>query len=146
MIRRATQADILKLSRLWFSMVKEMRPEWEPNPALWREHCFRFMQTGTYSIFISENGGGRIHGFIDYFLWPEPSTNKLHAVGQHFYMLPEFRKGKAAWELYRAATGDAISRGAKVLELFCFENELPKWERKGYQKTRFLVRREVGHV
>ena len=145
MIRAATESDVLKISRLWFLMVREMRPEWDPNPALWREHCFNFLRSGKYFIFVAEEGG-RILGFIDYFLFAEPSTNKLHAVGQHFYMIPEFRKGKTAWWLYKVATDTAKKLGARVLELHCFESELPKWKRKGYEPTRFLVRQEVVNV
>lgn len=145
MIRQANERDVFKISRLWFLMVKEMRPEWEPNPGLWREHCFNFLRTRNYFIFVEEDGG-RILGFIDYFLFPEPSDNKIHAVGQHFYMLPEFRRGRAAWWLYKIATDTAKMQGALVLDLFCFENELRKWKRKGYIPKRFVVSKEVSHV
>jgi len=145
MIRQATEADVPKISRLWLAMVKEMRPDWKPDIEMWREHCYNFMRNGRYFIFVAEEGG-RIFAFVDYFLFPEPSTGKTHAVGQHFYMLPEFRKGKTSWRLYHSATRHAQDHGAQVLELFCFESELPRWKRKGYTPTRYLVRQEVANV
>jgi hypothetical protein len=145
MIRQANERDVFKISRLWYLMVKEMRPDWEPNPGLWREHCFNFLKSKKYFIFIAEEGG-RVQGFIDYFLFPEPSDDKIHAVGQHFYMMPECRKGKTAWWLYKIATDTAKMQGAQILELFCFEKEIKKWKRKGYTPMRYLVRQEVANV
>lgn len=126
-------------------MVKEMRPEYEPNAGLWREYCVNFMRRGKYFVFVAEDRG-RVIGFIDYFLFKEPSTDKIHCVGQHFYMIPEFRKGKTAWWLYKVATDTAKMLGAQVIELHCFEEELPKWKRKGYKIARYLVRQEVVNV
>ncbi len=146
MIRPGTEYDVFKISKLWFSMVREMRPDLEPNPSLWRKHCFRFLRTGNYFIFVDE-AGGRIRGFVDYFLFMEPSTDKLHGCGQHFYVLPEFRKTKIAWELYHSAITDMDTRGVQIRELMCFKKEIPFWKKRGFSEpVRYMMRMGVQNV
>lgn len=123
-------------------MVRELAPEYTPNVEWWREHAKRFLSAGTYQAFVAEDGG-RIVGFLDGFIFPEPSTGKLHGVGQHFYVLPEYRGTSAAGLLYRHLLKTARESGCQVIELFCFDREKSFWLKKGYKPVRSMVRREI---
>ena len=145
-IRAGLQSDILKVSRLWVELVKELGPELTPNVEWWREHAEIYMRSGVYFVFVAEEGGRPV-GFIDYFLFKEPATSKVHAVGQHFYVLPEYRKSKVSGQLWRKAMTHGKKNGAQIYELYCFEKELPFWKRHSFLPKRNLVRREIiNHV
>ncbi len=134
----------MKISRLWWDMVREMRPDWEPRQDWWREHCFGFLRTGRYFIFAAEEGG-KIVGFLDYFIFPEPSTGKIHAVGQHFYVKPEYRRTRVAWHLYQSAFMAAKQR-AENIDLFCFPEEEKFWKKRGFKPIRLSMRLGVQNV
>lgn len=144
-VRKATEGDLHKAGRLWLAMVKELAPQFTPNVVRWRALARTHMRSGGYVMFVAE-GGQKLAGFLDLFLYPEPSTGKVHAVGQHFYLGPEYRSGKTAWRLYDEAVGYAVSKKAQVMELFCFDGEKAMWARKGYVPLRTLMRKEISHV
>ena len=139
-IRRGVLHDVLKVSRLWLRMVEETAPHLTPDVSMWRKHAEGFLTNGAYSIWVAEEGG-RLVGFIDSFLFPEPSTGKLHWVGQHFYVLPEFRKGPVPGLIWRSALSLSKRNGAKVWEFCCFEGMRPFWEKRGFKQTRCFMRR-----
>lgn len=141
MIRLATKKDIKDVSVLWEKMVLSMRPDWNPNKDLWETMCNTLMDSGFYSILVAESENSII-GFIDGMIFTEPSTGKTHGVGQHFFILPEYR-GRVGGELYREMVSLALKKGAEVLEFFCFPEELPFWRRHGYQPARVMVRSYV---
>lgn len=141
MIRLANGSDILKVSQLWLYMVKELMPDAKPNVEWWRTHVFRFMATGDYFMYLAESGGN-VAGFIDYFMFAEPATSKYHAVGQHFYVLPEYRRSGLGGLLWRKAMNKTIEQGAQVHELCCFEKEIGFWKAHGFESKRLFVRRE----
>jgi GNAT superfamily N-acetyltransferase len=140
-IRLANNVDILKVSRLWLNMVKELAPDLNPNMEWWRRHAEKFMKTDDYFMFVAEEGG-RILGFVDYFLFPEPATSKIHAVGQHLYVLPEHRNNEVSGKLWKIVLRHSKKRGAEIHELFCFEKEQKFWERHKFSLRRFLMRKE----
>lgn len=142
MIRPGTANDILKVSRLWLQMVTELAPELTPNVEWWRAHALNFLKNGAYHFFVADLGG-KLVGFLDYFIFPEPSTGKWHGVGQHLFVLPEHRRTGIGGLLYRSTVKDMMKKGCTVQELFCFESELPGWIKKGYKPKRTLVRKEV---
>lgn len=107
MIRKGTENDILKISRLWLKMVDELAPDYTPNVEWWREIAYNTIRNGMYHVFVIEEGG-RLLGFLDFFLYPEPSTGKVHMVGQHFWVEPEMRSNCVSGKLYRTALKSAI--------------------------------------
>jgi len=142
-IRKGNEGDLAKVGRLWLAMTQELAPSFTPNLDWWRKMARAHMQGGNYTMLVAE-AGQKIIGFIDWFLYPEPSTGKVHAVGQHFYVAPEARRGKTAWALYAAAEGVVEMSAAKVMELFCFEKEQPMWAKRGYRPLRTLMRKEMN--
>ena len=141
-IRRGDKNDVLKVSRLWLQMTQELAPELTPNAYWWREMAAALLKQDNYFMFVAEEGG-KLCGFIDYFLFPEPATGKRHCVGQHFYILPEYRKTGLAGDLWRGVLKISKAQGAQVWELFCFTNEKPMWEHHGFQPQRILMRKEA---
>ena len=95
---------------------------------------------GTYTMFVAEEGG-KLAGFGDFFIWPEPATGKVHMIGQHLYVKPEFRNTAIPGKLYASGIKAAKKKGATVFELFCFEKEQQMWNKKGYRPIRTLMRR-----
>lgn len=143
-IRYANPRDIEAIAALWEEMVKELAPDYSPRRDWWERMAREMMKTDAYDalVAVSENMD-RVVGFIDGFIFPEPSTGKVHAVGQHFYVRPEFREKGAAAGLYRRALRHARDRGAEVMELFCFTEERRMWGRHGFRPVRTLMRREI---
>jgi len=145
MIREATKDDVENISILWEMMVNEMRPELTPNKNWWASMCKSFLaqETTGYKIVVAQKED-EIIGFVDGFIFPEPSTGKIHGVGQHFFILPEYRKGSAAAGLYKTIVSIAIKKGAEVLEFFCFPEGMKFWGKRGYKLTRCMMRREIN--
>lgn len=141
-IRKGNEGDVIKVSRLWLEMLKEMKPEYTPNIEWWRTICIESLRSKRYMIFIAELGGS-IKGFLDLFLFPEPSTGKIHAIGQHFFIRPNYRKNGIAYSLYKRAIKESIKNKASIFELFCFDNEKDMWMKKGFKPIRNLLRKEM---
>ena len=143
-IRTATKEDAYKVSCLWEQMVNESRPDFTPNREWWEKMFISFMNTPIikYNVVVAEYEGELV-GFIDGFVFPEPSTGKVHGVGQHFYILPEHRQSTIAGRLYVDIVGIALRSGAEVLEFFCFPEGIPFWSKRGFTTARIMMRREV---
>lgn len=142
-VRIAEPEDIQQVSDLWLKMVNEIYPENTPRQDWWIEICKALMTTERYFIVIAEVDG-RIVGFIDGFAFPEPSTGKIHGVGQHMYVSPEYRSTSAARKLYKK--GIQIARrlfNVQVREFYCTPENRPFWEKKGYVSHRLMMRRTV---
>ncbi len=118
-------------------------PEATPNVDWWRIHATSYIKLGNYFIFVGELGGKFI-GFADFFLFPEPATGKIHCVGQHFYVLPEYRNTNLAGKLYKKFFMVAKQCKAVNLEIFCFEKEKPFWEKHNFELKRIMMRRKAG--
>lgn len=141
-IRQANEGDITKAGRLWLEMVREMRPDFTPNVEWWRKIARESMRQGSYALLVADDGG-KIVGFLDWFLFPEPSTGKIHMVGQHLFLLPEYRNSGVGRDLYERALDHGKSKGITTFELFCFDNEKPHWEKRGFSPLRTLMRKEL---
>jgi GNAT superfamily N-acetyltransferase len=138
-IALATAGDLEEISGLWLSMVLELAPTYEPRRDWWLKMSENLMNSGIYHIHIAREN--HIIGFMDYFIFPEPSTGKIHAVGQHLYLRPVYRGGDTASKLYRFCIRDARKLDATVFEFCCFQNDIQKWEKKRYEPTRTMMRR-----
>jgi len=141
-VREGSKSDIEQVSRLWLQMIVELSPSLTPNVEWWKEIANNLFNAGIYYLIVAEEEG-ILKGFIDGMLFPEPSTGRVHGVGQHMYVRPNYRKAIVAPRLYRKLIKVLRNNGATVLELFCFNNERAFWEKKGYRPLRQLMRREV---
>ena len=127
---------------LWVEMVKESRPEWEPNKSWWMDIAARNMVAGHYfQLFVIDDDD--VCGFGDFFLFPEPSTGRLHCTGQHLYVKPEKRGTAAASRLVKAWYRTAKESGADTVELFAFYDEQDRWNKVGFEPVRVLMRKEI---
>ena len=142
-IRQATEADIVKASRLWLEMLAEMAPQFDtPNVKWWREIAAVNMRQGQYHMLVADEGG-KIVGFLDWFLFPEPSTGKVHVVGQHLFLESDYRGKGTGRELYETAIAWVKEHEIKSIDMFCFDKELPMWQKRGFVPLRTLLRKEV---
>lgn len=141
-IRIALEPDVIKASRLWLEMIAEMCPQFTPNVEWWRRIALNSMRIGTYFMLVADDGG-KIVGFLDWFTFPEPSTGKIHAIGQHLYLKPEYREKGIGRELYEKALKTVIEGGIHTIDMFCFDREKPLWEKKGFKPLRSLLRKEI---
>lgn len=141
--RKANQADILKVSQLWLEMTRELMPQATPNVTWWKKRVFALMSTDAYFMFVVEHGG-RILGFIDYLISPEPATSKIHAIGQCLYIRPEYRQTNAAGRLWKIVLKDLKKRGVQVLETICADQQKSFWEKRGFEfEYHLMKKREV---
>lgn len=143
-IIKGTIEDIEEVSQLWLEMVKELAPSYEPRVDWWQVIAKRAMEGGDYRLFILKDDESMV-GFVDFFIFPEPSTGMLHSVGQHLYVQPAYRDNKMTGRLWRAAIKEAKNSGSKNIELCCFDNEQSGWQKKGFVPVRTLMRRNC-HV
>ncbi|MCP4988366.1 MAG: GNAT family N-acetyltransferase [Colwellia sp.] len=139
-IRKAEEKDIVEISLLWLDMVNELARDLVPNVAWWRILAKKYLQSGDYFIYVAEIDE-QIIGFIDYFLFAEPATSKFHCVGQHFFVLCNYRNTNVPGYLYRKVLRESKKQGAQTHELFCFEKEKSFWEKRGFSLKRCLMRK-----
>lgn len=139
-IRRALVTDILKVSRLWAQMAKELDVKSDPNLSLWRKRIEELMHSPFYTLLLAEEGG-KILGFLDFFLYLDPSTAKIHATGQHFYVLFEYRCNGIAGKLWNLAVKYAKNQGVEEIEVFCAKKEKPFWEKHGFVVNKYMMTR-----
>ncbi len=143
-IRYAKLEDVEMIARLWEEMVKEMKPEFKPNVKWWADMAKKLIVTEIYNILVAidwHNHRAYLAGFMDFFIYPEPATGKIHGVAQHFYVRPKHRNANVASRLYRTAIKYGRSQNVEILELFCFIEEQAMWKRKGFEPFRALMRR-----
>jgi len=140
MIRRAEVEDIDAVALLWLKMVKELAPTFTPNLEWWKEMAVKLFDTEIYVSFVAEVDG-EIVGFVDGFIFNEPSTGKIHGVGQHLYITPEYRNDIRTSLLLKYIMQAGKEAGATVFELFSFKEQEPLWIKKGFLPKRTLLRR-----
>jgi GNAT superfamily N-acetyltransferase len=84
---------------------------------------------------------GKIVGFIDGIIYPEPATGKVHGVGQCFYVMPEYRKTNVGVRLYRAILKIAKEYKVSIIEFTTFNKDF--WLKKGYTEIKTTIVREL---
>ena len=97
-IIKGTIEDIEEVSQLWLEMVKELASSYNPRVDWWQIIAKRAINGGDYRIFILKDDDVMV-GFVDFFIFPEPSTGMLHSVGQHLYVQPAYRDNKMTGRL-----------------------------------------------
>jgi len=142
-IKQATVKDLPAIGNLWLEMAAEIVPDtYKPNVTWWKEIAERLMRSGVrYDIYYAIDKG-RVIGFIDYLIFCEPATGKIHATGQHFYVKPEYRKGNIGKMLYLQVLRTIKRLGIKVIDLFCDPNDT-QWRKCGYRPARMLMRKGI---
>lgn len=139
-VRHADIYDVEEASKLWLQMVAEMGPQYTPNVDWWKEIARGLFKQGTYIMLVAEEAG-RLVGFVDSIIFPEPATGKMHGTCQHIYILPEYRNAAASIMLYRRIVRGLVGSGVKTIDLCCLHGDIPKWQKRGWQPARSLMRR-----
>lgn len=138
-IRKANEDDLDEINLLWLKMVKELTEYHNPNLEWWKNIARDSLKSGTYTILIALVNS-KIVGFIDWFYFPEPLTGKIHAVGQHFFVHPAYRKTSVGYLLYKNGLKMVKEKNIKVLDLFSSIKD-NKWNKIGYIPIRKIMRR-----
>lgn len=141
-IHQGTLDTLDSVANMWIDMVQEKRPDWNPDVTAWKAMAKAMMGTGSYVQLIATEGNKMV-GFGDFVFFPEPSTGKLHSVGQHFFVSPDYRKGSAGYKLYKTWKDISKDFGATVMELFSFTDETARWTKVGFNPVRTLLRKEI---
>lgn len=142
MMEYSFDEDIKDITPLWLSMVNEVDPEATPNIDWWLELTKNLKESGNY-IVIAAKENGKIIGFCDGLLFNDPLSGKRTGMGQHFYVLPEYRETTIAENLYRDCDSKLIEMGAETIELQCYKEKERFWKRAGYEPIRIIMRRLV---
>ena len=137
-IRRATAADIHKVSRLWVKLVKETQPGDTPNADMWRDRMQRMFQMQGYFMFVAEEGG-KILGFSSFTITNEPAMGEVQAIGQYIYVDPDHRKGKIGALLHKENLKAAKDNGAQSWVLLCSGTEKPLWMKHGFVEKGYMM-------
>ena len=141
--RIAYPDDIVKVSRLWLKMVEEMMPNTKPSLEWWRLRAGELMTMSNYFMHVAEDGG-KLVGFVDYLVFPEPATSKYHGVGQTFYVLPEYRGNGVSGKLWKDTLTNLKKVGASCIDIICADGQKDFWESHGFEKEySFMKRKEV---
>lgn len=144
-ICRGNEKSLEAVTDLWVEMVKESRPDWKPSKEVWMAMAGSMLMGDTYMQLLAIEKE-RIVGFLDFMLFTEPSTGKLHCVGQHLYVKPEYRGSSAGSRIYREWTRICKASKVQVMELFSFEDEIDRWDKVGFMPVRVLMRKELNYV
>ena len=144
MIRKAIEADVIKVSRLWLEMVKELNSNYEPRIDWWREQTrFLICNNKDYKLFVADDGG-KIIGFIDFLLQLESARGKRCVFARHFYIKPEYRyKKRIAKELYETGIISGKEWKANLYMFLCQENEKEMWIKQGYSPGEIIMEKSL---
>jgi len=134
--------DIEDIAPLWLLMVNEVDPEATPNIDWWLDLTSRLKRSGNYVVITAEKDN-KIVGFCDGLIFNDPLSGKKTGMGQHFYILPEYRETATAEKLYRDCDAKLIEIGAKAIELQCYKEKERFWTKAGYKPIRIIMRRSV---
>lgn len=141
-IREATIDDIDDMSILWRMMIQEISPDTKPSLEWWIDMQKGMMENNIYGAYVVTIEGVMI-GFICGMMYPDSISQKLVGFGQDFYVMPDFREGRAPRLLYRGLMKMAKEKGAEYLEMTCFEGQLDLWQSKGFDIYKYHVRRAI---
>lgn len=137
--RRGTEADIPKVMKLWFSMVRETHPDFSPNVAWWKAETLQHLRhNSNYFMFVAEEGGV-IVAFTDGYIQAEPAQGKIFFFSRHSYVRQTYRHTNIIKELYHMVTEESHSRGVKDLMFCCPESTLAMWKTHGYHEIEHVM-------
>jgi hypothetical protein len=138
----ADESDLPVVADFWVQLVKSEYPDAEPNKEAWIDRITGMMKTGKYVCVIAYHVDTPV-GFGDFYFNDEPATGKLHSVGQHFYILPVYRKGQAGHMIYKLWKKTAKNLGAEILELRATESNEDMWNRAGFKPKEVIMWRNI---
>src|SRR5208337_509903 len=142
-IREAGESDLEKVARLWFLMAKELAPSLTPDMNVWKRTTEGVIKAGAYSIFVADDGG-KLVGFSSYMRFDDAATGDKQAIGQHIYVLPEFRKLGISGILYRKVMKSAKINGCKNMMVDCMQGQFAFWMAHGFIPFEIRLSKPLG--
>jgi GNAT superfamily N-acetyltransferase len=136
MIRPGEEKDIPAVALLWYRMAKELlngtAGEQEPLCAWWANITWGLMKSGNYHLWLADKDE-EIIGFIDYLDDVNLMTNELFAALRSYYVMPEYRRTKAAYYLWSTFLADLRERKSHYIESNCEEKMVVFWRKRGFE-------------
>lgn len=146
-IRDATIEDLPEMSGLWVSMLKETNPEVAPNAEWWKQSQKEMMENrdnmGVHYYPYVAIVNDRMVGFIIGILYSDATASQSVALGQDFYVLPDWRNTSISEGLYGKLVRMGKSLKADCIEMTCFEDQLEFWGNSGYSVQKYCIRRPM---
>ncbi|MCK5608532.1 GNAT family N-acetyltransferase [Candidatus Pacearchaeota archaeon] len=146
-IRDATIEDLPEMSGLWVSMLKETNPEVAPNAEWWKQSQKEMMENrdnmGVHYYPYVAIVNDRMVGFIIGILYSDATASQSVALGQDFYVLPEWRNTSISEGLYGKLVRMGKSLNADCIEMTCFKDQLEFWGNSGYSVQKYCIRRPM---
>lgn len=138
----ATTDDLPELSDLWYKFAKEAAPEDNPNKGLWMSTIESYLKNDStpYKMVVGRDDG-TIISFADVFIMHQPSTDKIHGIGQHFYTHPAYRKSMVSSMVLKKLMDWGKAQGVEIIELFTDTIEDSFWLRHKFKPQTLMVRR-----
>ncbi len=124
-------------------MAKELSPDRTPDMNLWKNDTENLIRTGNYSVFLAEEGG-KVVGFSSYLRFNDAASGEKQAIGQHIYVLPEFRKRGISGILYRKVMKEASKNGCKNMLVDCHQGQFALWTRHGFIPFEIRLSKPLG--
>jgi GNAT superfamily N-acetyltransferase len=144
-IRQATINDILDVSLLWLRLGKEVSPNRNQRIDWYRSSIYQLMKNPAYCMMLAEDNG-RIIGFGDAYVYPEPSFGKYIMNGGSIYIIPEFRNTTIGYRLYKAITQWAKDNKAEIIKVTCYEGKISEFYKKhGYKQQEITMTKDMGN-
>jgi ribosomal protein S18 acetylase RimI-like enzyme len=132
-IRPANEKDILQVSLLWLKMVRELTPHTKPNVEWWKSRQGYLMCMENYAMHVAEDEDGKLVGFIDHMVCPEPSNSKILGIGQTLYVLPQYRNSYIAGRLWKMMLKHFKEKKVQEIEIICADEQKPFWKKRGFR-------------
>ena len=128
-------------------MLKETNPEVTPNAEWWRQNQKEMMENrvsfGVHYYPYIAIVDKKIVGFIIGILYSDATTSQSVALGQDFYIMPEWRNKLIPDGLYGKLVRMGKSLNADCIEMTCFEDQLEFWGNRGYGVQKYCIRRPM---
>lgn len=138
----ATTGDLLELANLWYRFAKEAEPTDAPNKELWIKGIKNFIENETtpYRMVVGREDGV-IVAFADAFIIHQPSTDKIHGIGQHFYTHPLYRKTLVSSIMLKKLIDWGKGHKVEIIELFTDTLDDSFWLKHKFKPQTLMVRR-----
>lgn len=96
----------------------------------------------TYRMFGAFDGS-KLVGFIDVMARLEPRPPYARGLGFHFYVLPNYRRTRIPYRLYKCGIAYAKSLGLTCVSAFASTDTQAWWKRRGFSPRMVEMVKEI---
>lgn len=134
--------EVESVAELWLSMGLELHPQSTPSRETWIELTQGLFRSGKYHIVVAEHEG-QLVGFVDGFVYLEPTSGQLTGISQYIYIMPAYRMGDVAPRMYELIQRLVNGDGAQTVLITAELQTKRMWERKGFVVEKYIMRKQV---